>query len=64
MNEWASESYKELDFVCEAKNLLRIAGAMRRSGLDVIIPELVPEFTRTKASFRFDRVGVRRGGGG
>lgn len=50
MNEWASESNKELDFFCEAKNLVRINTAMKRSGLDVIVPELVPEFTRTKAS--------------
>ncbi|CAM9520589.1 unnamed protein product, partial [Hapterophycus canaliculatus] len=48
MNEWTSESYKELDFFCEAKNLLRIGRAMKRSGLAVIVPELVPEFTRMK----------------
>ncbi|CAM9245435.1 unnamed protein product [Scytosiphon promiscuus] len=48
MNEWTSESYKELDFFCEAKNLLRIGKAMKRSGLAVIVPELVPEFTRMK----------------
>lgn len=51
MNEWTSESYKELDFFCEAKNLLRIGRAMKRSGLAVIVPELVPEFTRMKARY-------------
>ncbi|CAN0376030.1 unnamed protein product, partial [Laminaria digitata] len=40
MNEWAAESTKELDFSCEAKNLLRVGAAMKCSGLDVIIPEL------------------------
>lgn len=49
MNEWAAESVKELDFYCEAKNLARISAAMKRSGLDVVVPELVPEFTRMKA---------------
>lgn len=48
----------------EATNLLRIAGAMRRSGLDVIIPELVPEFTRTKASILVRSVGSAAGRGG
>lgn len=49
MTEWASESTKELDFYCEAKNLTRINNAMKRSGLEVIVPELVPEFTSIKA---------------
>lgn len=28
----------------------RVYAAMKRSGLEVIVPELIPEFTRTKAS--------------
>ncbi|CAM9980398.1 unnamed protein product [Pylaiella littoralis] len=48
IDEWAEASHGELDFVCEAANLLRIAASMKRSGLNVIIPELIPEFTRTK----------------
>lgn len=50
MNEWTAECTKELDFFREAENLTRVGAAMERSGLDIIIPELVPEFTRTKAS--------------
>lgn len=48
MDEWTAECTKELDFQCEADNIVRVAAAMQRSGLNVIIPQLVPEFTRTK----------------
>lgn len=35
----------------EARNLARVGAAMQKSGINVIIPELVPEFTRTKVTW-------------
>lgn len=52
MKEWTAHTSKEMDFWAEAENLTRIHEAMRRSGLNVIIPELIPEFTRQKASLQ------------
>lgn len=43
--EWTNEVKKELDFCNEAENLRRIHSAMAKSGLDVVIPELVEGFT-------------------
>ncbi|KAG5186168.1 beta-lactamase/transpeptidase-like protein [Tribonema minus] len=44
--EWTREVRKELDFNFEADNLVCLRRAMADSGLDVKIPELVPQFTR------------------
>ncbi|CAM9259329.1 unnamed protein product, partial [Phaeothamnion confervicola] len=48
LDEWVSEATKELDFVKEAENLVRVGRAMHASGLEVVIPEVLPQFTTTR----------------
>ena len=48
MEEWVKHVKLELDFHYEVDNLQRAHKAMAASGLDVIIPKAVPEFTKTR----------------
>jgi CubicO group peptidase (beta-lactamase class C family)/tRNA A-37 threonylcarbamoyl transferase component Bud32 len=48
MDEWLAAVKNELDFRHEGRNLVRMKQAMKESGLDVLIPDVVPEFTSKK----------------
>ncbi|CAM9137838.1 unnamed protein product [Chrysoparadoxa australica] len=49
LSEWSSMVLQELDFVNEAGNLVRVRKALEENDQpDIIIPELIPEFTTPK----------------
>ena len=61
IDAWAVEAIKELDFVHEAKNMTQVAQNMKRAGLRVRLPDVLPDLvTRRVLVMTFEEVTKQR----